>query len=98
MNILVQLKDLKASSLRQKNLVADVAAATTAALEEMDETKANKSDIPSDLSNLEVRIKALELRMTEITANAFAVTFEDLDDIDASQIGIWNSSLNRIEF
>lgn len=112
MNILTQLKDLKALASRMKALWDTLAetcsemfskyssqlAEHDTKIQTLDEKKVNKSDIPSDLSNLEARVKALELKNTEVTANAFTVTFEDLDAIDSSQIGVWNESLKRIEF
>lgn len=112
MNILTQLKDLKALASRTKvfwDLLAEACeemfSKQSAQLNEhdtqiqdLDEKKANKSDIPSDLSSLEARVKALELAGTEVTKNAFSITFEDLDAVDSSQIGVWNRSLKRIEF
>lgn len=50
------------------------------------------------VNELEQEIVKLKMQNTQITENAFSITFEDLDAVDASQIGIWNKAAQRIEF
>lgn len=54
--------------------------------------------IQRSLDNLQQDFLEFKLQFGKVTQNAFSITFENLDDIDASQIGIWNVEMRRIEF
>lgn len=54
-------------------------------------------DILSSIDALEASIKAIELKYgTEITDNAFTVSFATLNDVTVT--GVWNADQARIEF
>jgi len=49
------------------------------------------------VEDVELRLKHLELKhSTNVTDNAFSVTFASLDGVEAA--GVWNQALARIEF
>lgn len=55
------------------------------------------SDIRQTISDLQAAVEALELKYdTDITDNAFTVTFGDLSAVTVT--GVWNATLGRIEF
>lgn len=54
-------------------------------------------EIRSSIDALEASIKAIELKYgTEITDNAFTVSFATLNDVTVT--GVWNADQARIEF
>lgn len=55
-------------------------------------------NIQKNLDKLEQDVVKLKLQNSQVTENAFTVTFENLDAIDSSQIGVWNEAAQRIEF
>ena len=62
-----------------------------------DESHDAHSDIRVMIAKLRADLAALTLKTaTDITQNAFTVTFEALDNTTVS--GVWNSSMARIEF
>lgn len=62
-----------------------------------DESHDAHSDIRVMIAKLRADLAALTLKTaTDITKNAFTVTFEALDNTTVS--GVWNASMARIEF
>lgn len=54
-------------------------------------------DILAAVAALETEVEALNLKFgTDVTGNAFSVTFSTLDDVIVT--GIWNTAQARIEF
>lgn len=54
-------------------------------------------DILAAVAALETEVEALNLKFgTDVTGNAFSVTFSTLDDVIVT--GVWNTAQARIEF
>ena len=54
-------------------------------------------DILAAVAELETEVEALNLKFgTDVTGNAFSVTFSTLDDVIVT--GVWNTAQARIEF
>ena len=54
-------------------------------------------DILAAVAALETEVEALNLKLgTDVTGNAFSVTFSTLDDVIVT--GVWNTAQARIEF
>lgn len=54
-------------------------------------------DIRASVADVAMSVQALELKYgTNVTANAFAVSFASLGDVEVT--GVWNASQSRIEF
>lgn len=94
----VKLSDLQSLAVKSKTLTGELATTTANALQELDEIKADKSDIPSDVLGLEKRVLALELKLSTVTQNPFTLTFDTLDEVDASLILSWDQEHSRVEF
>lgn len=55
------------------------------------------SDLRGTMAELEAAVHAIDLKYgTDVSENAFAVTFATLDNVVVS--GVWNTSQARIEF
>lgn len=92
---LVALKDVKVITERIKT---EYEKEISSSISELDETKADKSDIPSDVLGLEKRVLALELKLSTVNQNPFTLTFDTLDEVDASLILSWDKEHSRVEF
>lgn len=54
-------------------------------------------EIRASVASVAASVRALELQLgADVTDNAFAVSFDSLDDVVVT--GVWNASLSRIEF
>lgn len=54
------------------------------------------SDIRTNITSLQAKMKQLEMKFSDVTANAFTVDFDTLDGVTIT--GVWNASQARIEY
>ena len=92
-----EISDTVAAHNTDRASHADIRQAIPDAVKAHNTAPAAHPDLRSSMAGLEAAVQAMALKWsTNVTENAFTVTFEALDEVDAA--GVWNVPMARIEF